>query len=184
MIQSGGVAYELARPVDLYGMMLSKQTAKRLLGALVRCFPTLIVAFLLPSGYGLNLPSSLGSFLGFLVSMPLGMLTVVAFTMLIYIAAFYTVSPKGVQMAGSTLADFFSGGLIPIVFFPTGLRVFAEITPFGSMQNLPIRIYSGNISGANAILGIILQLFWILVLFIIGKLWLSKTMKRIVIQGG
>lgn len=184
MIRSGGIAYELSRPADIYGMMFSKQCAVRMSGAFLRCIPTLAAASLLPEGYRLSLPGSPADFILFLIAMPLGMFTVTAFTSLVYVAALYTVSSKGVQMAASTLADFFSGGLIPVTFFPSGLRIFAELTPFGAMENLPMRIYSGNITGTDAMMGIFLQLFWICVMVLIGKLWLSKALGRITVQGG
>ena len=103
--------------------------------------------------------------------------------MLIYIITFYTLSPIGIRIIGAMLADFMAGFIIPLPFFPDSFRQVAELLPFAAMQNMPLRIYSGNISGMDAVFGILFQIFWLVVLFIIGKLWMSSTLKKVIVQG-
>ena len=52
------------------------------------------------------------------------------------------------------------------------------------MENLPFRIYSGNIAGEEMWRFFALQLFWCVVLIAVGKLWMKSSLKKIVIQGG
>ena len=82
-ITGGNIAYELVRPMDLYGMWFVKNLASRLSKAVLRCMPILVVAAFLPVPYKLLLPVSFPSFLVFLFSMLLGFCMVVAFGMLI-----------------------------------------------------------------------------------------------------
>ena len=84
----------------------------------------------------------------------------------------------------AVVADFLAGSIIPLPFFPEGVRQLAELLPFAAMQNMPLRIYSGSITGMAAIHGILFQLIWCLVLWLCGKLWMAKTLRRVVIQGG
>jgi len=56
--------------------------------------------------------------------------------------------------------------------------------PFAAMQNMPLRIYSGNISGTDALTGIALQIFWLAVLLLIGRLMMNRALKRVIVQGG
>jgi ABC-2 type transport system permease protein len=52
------------------------------------------------------------------------------------------------------------------------------------MADFPFRVYSGNIPAGDALTGIAVQLFWILLL-IAGGLWGFRVIqKRIVVQGG
>ena len=183
-ITSGNIAYELTRPMDLYNMWFIKNMASRLSKAVLRCLPILAVAAFLPKPYNLSLSPDLFSFLMFLFTMTLGFFTVVSFCMLIYIATFYTLSPLGVRIVALSLTEFLSGALIPLPFLPNGIRHVIELTPFASMQNLPLRVYSGNIAGNELLLGVFLQVFWLLTLVFIGKLWMKKALKRIVVQGG
>ena len=183
-ITSGGVAYELARPMDLYNMWFVKGAAIRLSKALLRCVPVLIVAFLLPQPYWLTLPPDFISFLIFCLTMALGFVVVVAFGMLIYIATFYTLNSRGISMIASSLADIFTGALIPLPFLPDGIRTVFELTPFAAMQNIPLRVYSGNISGEELVWSVALQLFWAAALVLIGKVWMKQAVKKVIVQGG
>lgn len=184
MISGGNIAYELARPVDIYWFWMVRILSTRVSRAVLRCMPILIVAFLLPSPYGLTLPPSVTQAVFFVLTMLLAAFCVSEFTMLVYIACFYTVNSQGIRLAATTIAGFLSGGYLPVLFMPAALRTFIEYSPFGAMENLPFRVWSGNVAGAEMTKFVLLQIFWSLVLFLIGKLWLSKSLKRVTVQGG
>ena len=76
------------------------------------------------------------------------------------------------------------GAVVPLPFLPDGFRQFAALTPFGSMQNVPLRLFSGDIplSDAPAVMG--LQVFWITVLISGGYLLTRNGLRRAVILGG
>ena len=183
-ITSGQISYELARPMDLYNKWFCQCIASRLSRTVLRCLPILIVGFILPPPYNLTLPPDVFQFFLFLLSATLSLCVVVAFSMLIYIATFYTMSSVGIRIIGAVLADFMAGQIIPIPFFPEGFRQVAELLPFGAMQNIPLRIFSGNISGTDALFGIGLQVFWILTMITMGKIWIKRAVKKVVVQGG
>lgn len=183
-ISSGNIAYELARPLDLYNMWFTKNLAIRLSKAVLRCMPILVLAVFLPKPYGISLPVSPLGFVMFLITMMLAFFTVVAFCMLIYITTFYTLSPLGVRIVALSLTEFLSGSIVPLPFFPDNVRRIVELTPFASMQNLPLRIYSGSIAGNEMLWGVLLQFFWLIVLVLIGKWRIKKALKKVVVQGG
>lgn len=60
--------------------------------------------------------------------------------------------------------ELFSGGLIPLPFMPETFVRIVQLTPFGAMQNAPLRIYSGHIAGAELGQTLLLQVFWLAVL--------------------
>lgn len=184
LITGGNIAYELARPVDLYFMWFTKNAAIRCSKALLRCIPILVVSLLLPSPYGLSLPADFSTFAMFLLTMVLALSVTIAFGMLIYIATFYTMNPLGVRILAVSAADFFTGSLIPLPFFPDRLRKVIELTPFGSMQNLPLRIWCGHISGSEMWQSVAVQIFWLVALVVLGKLWMALALKRVTVQGG
>jgi ABC-2 type transport system permease protein len=183
-ISSGNVAYEICRPLDIYNMWFAKSCAIRVSKAVLRCIPILILASFLPVSYKFDLPHSIYSFSLFLISVIVGTVVVVSYSMLIYIFTFFTVSPVGVRMTMVMLADFFAGGLIPLPMLPDYLTKYIYLSPFASMQNSPFRIYTGGISGIDAVKAVILQLFWTLVLIGFGKLIMKKAMKKVIVQGG
>lgn len=183
-ISSGNVAYEICRPLDVYNMWFAKSCATRVSKAVLRCFPILILASFLPETYKFNLPASVYSFILFLISVIVGTIIVVGYSMLIYIFTFFTVSSVGVRMTMVMLADFLAGGLVPLPLLPEYLTKYIYLSPFAAMQNTPFRIYTGGIPGTEAVKAIILQLFWATVLILLGKLIIGKAMKKVIVQGG
>lgn len=183
-IVNGNIAYELCRPIDIYNMWFFRSLANRLSKAVLRCMPILIFAAFLPAPYGLIPPVDFTSFFFFLLTLVTGLSVTVAFCMLVYIISFFTISPAGIRMVAVSMVDFFSGAVIPLPFFPEHIKHILELLPFASMQNVPLRIYSGDLSGPAMWRAVLLQLLWLLILVLMGKALNFLAMKRIRIQGG
>ena len=183
-ITSGGIAYMLCRPIDIFAMWTLRNLATRLARGALRCLPILLVASFLPEGYRLSPPPTLEAALLFLPSMALGLLVSVGITVFAYTVTFVTLSPMGIRTIIVTLADFLNGSLIPLPFFPDGFRECAALLPFASSLSTPLRVYSGDLAGTNAYIAVGIQLFWVLALLTAGKLLLDRALRRAVVQGG
>jgi len=183
-IENGFIAYDLVRPIDLYGRWFSQITANRIASASLRCMPVLIVAFIIPEPYRMTLPPDISQFALFLLSAALTLAVVAVFSMLIYISLFYMLSSTGIRYVLSALADFLAGSIVPLPFFPQPVRSIVELLPFAAMQNMPLRIYSGNIAGFDALKGIALQVFWFAALLLTGRFAMGRALKRVIVQGG
>ncbi|WP_430610090.1 ABC transporter permease [Enterococcus sp. DIV0876] len=183
-ITSGSIAYELARPMDLYNKWFCQSIANRLAKTLLRCLPIFGIAFLLPAPYRLVLPANLTTLLLFILSLLLSLGVVVSVSQLIYISTFYTLSSIGVRVVVGAIGEFLAGGIVPLPFFPQPFRQLAELLPFAAMQNVPLRIYSGDLQGFDALDSLLLQIFWLITLLMLGKWWIKKALQRVVVQGG
>lgn len=183
-IMNGNIAYELCHPVKIYYMWLSRSLANRVSRTVLRSFPILLVAVLLPSPWGISAPASLFHFVVFTAALLLGLGVTVAFCTLVYILAFFTVSAQGLRIFFTSVVEFLAGGIIPLPFLPDGLRLVLELLPFASMQNVPLRVYSGNMSGTEMRNAIALQIFWLAMLVLLGQLLCKLAEKRITVQGG
>lgn len=183
-ITSGNVAYDLARPVDIYSVWYSKLISMKVSNTLLRFAPIIIFSLLLPAPYGLSLPYSFSSFMAFLITMLLALLNLCALQMIIYALTFHTLNSNGMRVIFVSIGELLSGDLIPIPFFPEKIRIFIELSPFAAMSNVPFRVYSGNIRGGEILICMLLQLFWLCVLFITGRLLTTRSLKKVVIQGG
>ena len=183
-IMEGSIAYEMVRPVDLYKRWFCQAAANRLARAVLRCSPILIVAFIVPQPYRMSLPPDAGQLMLFFLSTALSLGVVVSFSMLMYITLFYTLSPMGIRIITAVLADFLAGATVPLPFFPDSIRSVVELLPFAAMQNMPLRIYNGNIAGEAALRGIAFQMIWLAVLLIAGKIFMNNALKKVVVQGG
>lgn len=183
-VRTGGVAYELCRPVSVYNMWFARTVARRVAQAALRCFPVLIVAVLLPAPYGLMLPTDPVQLFWALLSTVLGTLVAAALCQLVYLTAFFTVAIEGVRAISATLSEFLCGQVIPLPFLPDGFRQVVELLPFASTMNAPLRIYAGDIAGATLYRTVGLQAFWLVTLVLLGKLLERAAMKRTVLLGG
>tara|TARA_Y100000589_G_scaffold332077_1_gene389046 strand:+ start:2629 stop:3420 length:792 start_codon:yes stop_codon:yes gene_type:complete len=71
---------------------------------------------------------------------------------------------------------FLSGLLAPVVSFPNYIKTWLYFTPFPYLIDFPASILSGN--KTNFISGIFVQIFWVLLFFLIfKKTWISGTKK-------
>ncbi len=183
-IANGNIAYELCRPINIYRMWFARSLAGRLAKALLRSLPILLTALFLPAPYGLMLPVSLDAFLLSFLTLLLGTGVTVSFCMLVYMATFFTISPMGIRIIAVSGVEFLSGAVIPLPFFPDGIRHILELLPFASMQNVPLRIYSGDLAGAAMWQAVFLQVFWLIALTLLGEFLNMLAMKRVTLQGG
>lgn len=183
-IINGNIAYELCRPIRIYHMWFARSLANRMARAVLRCFPILSVAVLLPKPYGIAAPASFVHFLLFFVTLILGLLVTAAFCMLVYGLTFFTISPQGLRIVFISVADFFSGAIIPLPFFPENLQALIQLLPFASMQNVALRIYSGSLTVVEMQKTIALQIFWLVVLAAGGAALCRYAEKKITVQGG
>ena len=72
-IRTGAIAYDLCRPLHLYGYYYARILAQKLTGSVLRALPMLVFAALLPEGWGLCLPASVPALLLALLGLILGL---------------------------------------------------------------------------------------------------------------
>lgn len=183
-ITNGDVAYELCRPVRLYNMWFVRGMAVRLSKAVLRCIPVLLFAWLLPAPYGLTLPADFRTWFFTILSMTLAFLLVIAFGMIVYMSVFYTISSQGIKLLAASATEFLGGAVIPLPFLPDGIREIVNILPFASAQNVPFRIFGGDLTGREMYISLLLQCFWFITFLLIGRAMEQRALKRVVIQGG
>jgi ABC-2 type transport system permease protein len=184
LITSGNIAYELCRPCGIYQFWYAKLLAARLSSVALRCFPILLVVFILPQPYRMSLPPSLVTFLLFLVTLMLELLVIVSISMLIYISVFWTMSPTGSILMIAVAGEFFAGMIIPVPLMPLWLQKIVYVLPFRWTMDFPFRVYSGQIPTMEAFWGNLVQLLWLSVLIGVGRWCLNRALRQVVVQGG
>ena len=179
-IREGKIAIDLARPVPLLGQLLAQQlgTSAGLLPFLALAFP---LAFLLGN---LAPPSSTGAALRYLLSFGLAYLIVTEINILLGLLAFWTMETWAFVAIYRFVNQFFAGALVPLWLFPPALRVVAELLPFQTQAHIPLSIYLGQLDGADALGGLLVQLVWAVVLYVLAQLVWSQAMRKVVVQGG
>ena len=184
MIKSGNIAHELCRPQDLYFMWASKILGERLSNCALRFLPVIIFAILLPSPYNLDLSITLPRLLLFMIIIVLSTILMITLTLLYHVICIYTIDDKGIVNILMVTSDILSGMLLPIPFFPKYLQNISNVLPFRYITDFPFRFYVGNISINEGLIGILIQIIWITILIILGRLITKNALKKAVIQGG
>lgn len=183
-IKNGTVAYSLCRPYNLYNWWFIKLTSDKYSAVILRCIPIIVLGLLLPLPYSLGFPSSLFSFILFLVSLIIGSLILVSIHMLIISIGFITNEEKGFSIFIMVIADLLSGGIVPLPLLPKIIQHIGNFLPFRFISDFSFRVYSGNIPLHKASIDIIIQLLWLIILIIIGQLIMNRILKKVCIQGG
>ena len=181
MIRTGTVAYELLRPVDLYGLWYSRALASRLAPTVLRAVPMFVVATLL---LGLRLPPSLASFAAWVTATCGAFALAAAFSTLLTISLLYTVSGDGITRLAPTLMYSLSGMLLPLPLMPAWAQPLVGFLPFHDIIDTPFRLYMGNLPPSALGAALAHQLVWTLALVVCGRVLLHRAARRLVVQGG
>lgn len=189
MVRSGAVAYELCRPIDLYGLWFARAVAWRTAPTLLRVVPMAIFAMaLLPwlglDEYRLAPPASIAAGLGFAAALAGAIAISAALSTLVHISLLWTLAADGIVMLATTAVSFLSGMIVPLPLFPDRLRAVLEWLPFAGTVDLPFRVYLGAIPPGELALVLGRQLAWTLALIALGRWLLGRGIRRIVVQGG
>lgn len=181
LVRTGNVAYELLRPVDLYFYWYCRALAMRVAPTVLRAAPMFMVAGLF---FGLQPPASWACAVAWLVATLGALLLGSAFTVLISLSLFWTVSGEGLTRLVPALVFVLSGMMVPIPLFPDWAQAVLDFLPFRGMVDTPARLYVGHIPPGQLVAVVAHQLAWTLALVALGRAILSRGMRRLVVQGG
>jgi ABC-2 type transport system permease protein len=188
-VRSGGVAYELLRPLDLYAFWFARTLAFRTARSSLRALPMAAVAgALLPvlglSRYALAPPPTAASGAAFLLSLGATVLLATAINMLLHVSLLSTLSGVGMTQIAPAVVVLLSGMIIPLPFFPDWLQPLLQAQPLRGLVDVPFRIYTGHIPPAAALREIAEQLAWAALIAAAGRIWLGFATRRVALQGG
>lgn len=183
-IIKGDVAYEFIRPIDIYNKWYFMTFARRIGDTLIRFAPIIIFSIFLPYGYGLSAPVAWEILPLFVISLMLGAVIANIIGMYSIILVMKTMSQRGVMAIVSVVVGFFGGSLIPIPFMPVVLQKVVNFLPFRYVVDLPFRIYNGNIPMHQGFIQIGIQIVWVVLLTLIARFFLARSVRRVEIQGG
>lgn len=179
-IMTGDVVVDLQRPYDQQAWWAAVSYGSSAYYAIFRGIPPFLAGAIV---FDLRIPS-LPDFGAFVVSVFLAVGACFAWIYILQLSAFWLMDYRGPFQIGIFVAQFFAGVFVPIVFFPSWLETMARATPFPSMMQLPIEVWLGRHRGA-ALAGVFAQqMFWIGVLVVVGRLVMSRAVRRVVVQGG
>ena len=183
-IRTGNIAYDLCRPLQLYGYYYSRIMAQKLLGSLLRAAPMLIFAALLPEGWGIAAPVSLPAFFAAVLGLFLGLLCMCALENVTMGFTMRTLDSRGMQAMLNLLMMILSGNILPLTLFPDSWQRVITALPYAQLLDAPIRLYTGERALTDAPGVLMMQAAWAAAIVGLGLLLWRSNQKRLVLQGG
>lgn len=180
-IRDGEVVVELIRAFDFELSLYSSRIGLLISATLTKVLPTFVVAGFF---FEVMLPHSILNFILFLISIVLGMTIVFFIEFFVGLLSFYTSSGWGLNNLKNAMLTLLSGALVPLTFFPDWFRRILEVLPFKGAVYTPISIYLGLISGTQLYKALLFQVFWVVILLIITRIFYRFSIKNITVQGG
>jgi len=179
-LREGMMIHHLLRPINFQGMNYA-QTLGGLVTRLVLQFPVVLVAVLV---FGLRLPMDLLTWLAFIVSAMLGFTVMFFFNWLLACLTFYTTEIWGLGVLIEGMTFFLSGALVPLVMMPVWMRTIVLSVPFAQALAVPVGLLAGITPLSEAPRIWLIQLLWIIGMWIISTLFFRVAVRKITVQGG
>lgn len=179
-VREGTIVNELKRPVSLRLQIYCYLIGKMLFNTLTKGLPVLVIGLLF---LNMQTPTPLNA-AGFIVALILSFNLVFAFSFLTSMLVFWTEIGWGIRAMRSNIQDVFSGVLFPLYLLPAGLASVFDFLPFQAMADGPIRIFTMDATGREMINIFGLQVFWIIIIAVLGELAWRKAKKKMTVQGG
>jgi ABC-2 type transport system permease protein len=178
-VLSGDIALDLVRPFNFL-----KQVFALDVGDAWGAAPTLVVFVPAALLVGALDPPSLVNGVLYLVSFALGFLVSSLIGMHIGLLAFWLQQVNGIRVIVALSSGFLSGALVPLWLMPDGVRLVFQFLPFQALAFLPASIYSGQVSGQDALEPLAIQTLWVGILLVTVRWIWARAQDRIVIHGG
>lgn len=180
-VYSGAVSSDLLKPMNYYAYWLAQDLGRAMASLLTRSL-TLMLAYAL--FVGITIPQSGFQWAALIISIGLSWLLSFSWRFITNLISFWTPNAFGIISFLNLMVLALSGILMPFHFFPEWFLKVVYLTPFPHMVTTMTNIYLGLLTPLQMVTGLLWQVFWIAILFLIGQVVLRAGMRKLVILGG
>jgi ABC-2 type transport system permease protein len=182
-VTTGDLNMWLIKPMSILKLDFIKCISNKFCGLVFEFIPCFIIFTFI----------AFPDFLTFFSFVKYGIISILAFIMFYLVSfsmgtiAFSWQSTNALQVAKMIIINFIAGAFIPIEFFPNFLQTIVKALPFQYLLYVPIQFLlnkpevQGWVPFAKVL---IIQMLWILGLFVITRILLSKMIKKFSAVGG
>jgi len=179
-IREGMIIHHLLRPINFQGMNYA-QSLGNLVTSLILQAPMAVVAVVV---FGLRFPADLWTWMAFIVSAILGFTVIFFFYWFLACFTFYTTEIWGLGVLIEGMNFFLSGALVPLIMMPEWLRTVVLSIPFAQALAVPVGLLTGITPLSEAPRVWLIQLLWIIGMWLISTLFFRVAVRKITVQGG
>ena len=175
-IRSGELNKYLTKPISYFSYNFMNFIGHNSLFYIVYFIMMILIPIVLGEGYAFN---GIAQVLGFIITLLISVFLSYTIYFCMVCFAFWFGEVRAMIVSYNLFNVFLSGQLIPIALFPDGLKQFVMNSPFRFMVDFPVSIATSPKFHFHVFFeGIILQIFWCLIMYIIGKIIYSFGIKQ------
>ena len=82
------------------------------------------------------------------------------------------------------ISGILSGIYLPLQLWPDFMQKFLILQPFAGYADIPARLYLGTISINESMFAMAVQIVWIVIFIVIGRMIMKNKLKNVIVQGG
>jgi ABC-2 type transport system permease protein len=180
-LRSGDVAVDLVKPYSYPLTLVADQLGRTAFSALFSSLPTVVVAALL---FGFDLPPTAWAGVAYVVAFAICLAISFALACIVGMLGFSFLATFHFQWALGALRTLFAGTMVPLWFFPDGLRTVASALPFQFLGFVPGAIWLGEYSPSETFGLLALGTAWTIGLGALAWWMWQRITTRLVVQGG
>ena len=181
-IKDGQISHLLLKPMDYLAYRLSLFAAGRLVYTAAALLP--VGTFLLAQHESFVLPASLPTFALFACSTLLTALLQFLLSYTMALLAFWVLEVSTFIFIVFAFEYIAGGHLFPLDILPPALAQALNFTPFPYQLYFPVSVYLGRITGAALWRGLLVQVIWVLVMFVLARLVWRRGIRHYSAVGG
>ena len=181
LIKTGDIVVELIKPYDLIFKFYFFEVGFKLTSFVLTGVPFITLGILI---FNLQTPVSVLHLVYTIIAVILATFISYLLWCLVGLTGFYTTNVWGVYTMVMGVNMFLTGTLVPLEFMPSWLQTIVYWLPFQNIVYTPVSIYLGNIALADVPVKLLIQLVWIVIMYIIVRLYYKLGLRKLVIQGG
>lgn len=181
VIRQGIITNYLVKPLDVQLYMLFRSAGGVVFNLLLVTLPSVLVLLFV---FNAKLAGGWALLFG-PISMVMAYLLTFIIDYTVGLTGFYTESIWGIATVKEMVVLVFSGALIPLNFFPEGMREVLYYLPFQAIYNVPLTIMTDGTLQLKELFSMLgIQVFWVAVLVVVSRLFYSQAVKVLTINGG
>jgi ABC-2 type transport system permease protein len=181
-IREGNISQFLLKPIDYLWYRLCLFFSGRVTFVMMACIPLAIFIFCFRSYF--LLPASATAMIVFPFSLVLTALLQFFISYAMAMLAFWLLEISTLIFILFAFEYIASGHMFPLNLFPQPLFHALMLTPFPYQMYFPVAVYMGKIAGTRMVAGLMAQLGWVIMAYVVARFMWLRGVKKYSAFGG
>ena len=180
-VRRGDIAIDFIKPVNIFLMYLSEDVGNMVTEIIRTAIPITICSALFVI---IPTPASLIHFGLFLMSASFSYVILWLISAIFGLFYIKLIDLGPIGAIKQYLIMILSGAVVPMWFFPQTIQTILRYLPFIYTYQHPLGIFIGKYTTKEAAVGMLVQLLWVAIFFVLFKFLKKRIVKNVLVQGG